>query len=474
MRVTVGVRRQHLVQALAQCAFLLYWGWFWQPVYDAAPLIGAQLIFAYAFDMLLCWSRRDTYTLGFGPVPVIFSINLFLWFANDWFYLQFLLIGLGFTAKELIRWNKHGEHVHIFNPSSFPLAVFSLALILTGTSDITLGQEIATAQFFPPHVYLVLFLVALPGQYLFGVASMTMSAVVVTYLFGLIYFAVTGVYFFYDSYVPIAVFLGMHLLFTDPSTAPRTDLGRLMFGAFYGLSTVALYALLSGAGVPQFYDKLLQVPVLNLSIQLLDRLARSTRFGSLTAAFRGRPTAGRWSNLAHTALWGVVFLLMSAAQGVGDRHPGQWVPFWQTACAEGRSSACRYLADMQSRFCDSGSGWACNESGVLDAALAARGEGERRFGRTDAGGAFARGCDLGYASACRNLTRLATASPPVAFDRAPPTLEDFPILLRGTKGPIRDRSPKALLARACSQGWPDTCARPLPARDDDNGVLRRE
>ena len=27
--------------------------------------------------MLLAWSRRDAYTLGFGPFPVIFSINLF-------------------------------------------------------------------------------------------------------------------------------------------------------------------------------------------------------------------------------------------------------------------------------------------------------------------------------------------------------------------------------------------------------------
>ena len=47
--------------------------------------------------------------------------------------------------------------------------------------------------------------------------------------------------FFYDSYIPIAVFLGMHLLFTDPSTSPRTELGRMIFGALYGLSTIALH-----------------------------------------------------------------------------------------------------------------------------------------------------------------------------------------------------------------------------------------
>ena len=454
-------RSQHLVQAAAQLVFLLYWGWYWRPVYDAAFLIAAQLVFAYAFDMLLCWSRRDTYRFGFGPVPVIFSINLFLWFADDWFYLQFLLVALGFAAKELVRWDKGGQRVHIFNPSSFPLAVFSLALILTGTSDLTWGQDIAIAQFYPPHVYLVLFLVALPGQYLFGVTSMTMSAVLVTYLFGLLYFAATGIYFFYDSYIPIAVFLGMHLLFTDPSTAPRTEAGRIMFGVLYGLSTVALYALLGRAGVPPFYDKLLQVPVLNLSIQLLDRLAHSRWLRAFDPAVRGRVRLPRRRTLASMALWAVAFTVMSAVQGVGDRHPGQWVPFWQGACSDGRPYACPYLADMHLTFCRSGSGWACNEAGVLHVALARSGEDRRRFDPADAAGALERGCDLGFGPACQNLARLTSGMGPL--EAAPPRLEDYPIILRGTKGPITDRSPGALYARACSQGWADTCGRPSDA-----------
>ena len=108
-------------------------------MYDAAPLIAAQLVFAYAFDALLAWSRRDIYTFGFGPFPIIFSTNLFLWFKPDWFYLQFLLVAVGFAAKELIRWNKDGRRVHIFNPSSFTLAVFSLGLLVTGTHATSRG-----------------------------------------------------------------------------------------------------------------------------------------------------------------------------------------------------------------------------------------------------------------------------------------------------------------------------------------------
>ena len=147
------------------------------------------------------------------------------------------------------------------------LSLCSLLLIATGTTQLTWGPEIARTQLLPPHIYLLIFLVALPGQFLFGVASMTLAAVATTYTFGLVSFAITGTYYFFEPSIPIAVFLSMHLLFTDPSTSPRTELGRLMFGVLYGLSVVVVYALLVWAGAPPFYDKLLAVPVLNLTIQ---------------------------------------------------------------------------------------------------------------------------------------------------------------------------------------------------------------
>ena len=457
LTVEILLRKQHYLQACAQGSVLLYWGWHWRPVYDFAPLIAAQLIFAYAFDILLSWSRRSTCTLGFGPFPVIFSINLFLWFTPDWFYLQFLMVAVGFAAKELIRWNRDGRLVHIFNPSSFPLAVFSLALILTGASDLTRGQDIAITQFYPPHMYLMLFLVGLPGQFFFGVTSMTLSAVVTTYLFGLAYFAVTGTYFFYDSYVPISVFLGMHLLFTDPSTSPRTELGRVIFGVLYGLSSVALYQILGAAGVPTFYDKLLQVPVLNLSVRLLDRAARSTWLETFDPARLGRSLAPRQRHAAYMSVWAAVFALMSATQGVGDRHPGQWLPFWDGSCREGRPRACAYLADLKSIFCNAGSGWACNETGMLQHQRTPAGRARFPSDVTQVTASFERGCRLGFLPACRNAARMANANRP--FERAPPTLADYPIVLRGAKGPITDRTPSALIARACEQGWPDTCGR---------------
>src|SRR5262245_24309510 len=268
-------RPQHYIQPCLQMAIFLYWGWYWPKVYESLYLIFAQLFFAYAFDLLLSWSRHDCYTLGFLPFPIVFSTNLFLWFKPDWFYFQFMMLAVGFAAKHLFRCNKDGRDTHVFNPSSFGLMVFSIALLLTGTTDLTWGKEIAITQFYPPHMYLFIFLIGLPAQYLFGVTTMTMAAVLTTYLFGLAYYTATGVYFFFDSYIPISVFFGMHLLFTDPSTAPRTELGRMIFGVLYGLGNVLMYQLLQSAGVPEFYDKLLPVPILNVSIQLIDRIARS-------------------------------------------------------------------------------------------------------------------------------------------------------------------------------------------------------
>ena len=311
----VVLRKQHWVQACAQLSVYVYWGWYWREVYDSAHLIAAQLAFAYAFDMLLTWSRREHYVLGFGPFPIIFSINLFMWFKPDWFYLQFLMVAVGFAVKEFVRWNKEGRRAHIFNPSSFPLGLFALGLILTGATGITWGPEIAVTQIFPPHIYLLIFLASVPAQLLFGVASMTLSAVTTTWLFILAHYALTGSHFFSPAAlgggaVPIAAFLGMHLLFNDPSTSPRTELGRIIFGVLYGLSVIVLFGVLEQAGIPTHYDKLLAVPVLNLLIKAIDAAARSDLLQRLDPARLGAGLLPRRRHLAYVAVWTVVFTAM--------------------------------------------------------------------------------------------------------------------------------------------------------------------
>jgi len=440
----VLVRRQHWVQACAQGSVLLYWGWHSPVVYPFLPFVAAQLVFAYAFDSLLNWSRRDTYQLGFGPFPIIFSINLFLWFKLDWFYWQFAMVATGFLAKELIKWTRDGKRVHIFNPSSFPLGLFSLVLILTGTSNATFGTLIANTQADVPYLYLVIFLIALPGQLLFGVARMTLVAVVSLYAISMVYLAATGTYLFYDSNVPVQVFLGMHLLFTDPSTSPRSELGRTIFGVLYAALVAVFYVMLQWLGLPTFYDKLLPVPILNLLVRRIDALAAWKPLAVVNPARIARTWSPARRNLLFTSLWAIVFVALSATQGVGDKHPGQYLPFWTKACQTGNDRACTYASALTLIYCNDGSGWACNEAGIAQSASSAT-------------AAFRRACDNGFAAGCENLNRATAATQDWA--RGDPRVEDLPIILRGTKPRLQERDPARLYALACEQGWPRTCDR---------------
>jgi hypothetical protein len=444
--IEIVLRRQHYLQACQQGAVILYWGYYWREVYHAAPLIAAQLLFAYGFDSLLSWTHRRKFVLGFGPFPIIFSITLFLWFKDDWFYLQFAMVALGFVVKEFLRWTRDDVNTHIFNPSSFPLAVVSALLLLTNASGTTWGFEVATTQFYPPQMYLAIFLFALPGQYLFGVTTMTMSAVVTTFVFSAIYYASTGIYFFSDSHVPIAVFLGMHLLFTDPATSPRTELGRIIYGVLYGLTTVLVYDWLLRAGMPGFYDKLLPVPLLNLSAKLIDRAARSPLLQSIDPAAWGRALVPRRRHLAYISVWAVAFGAMSASGYLGDRHPGQWLPFWQKACSADTRTACEDLYFLEDGYCEDGSGWACNEVGIL---LAGHYANPRRAAMS-----FTRACELRFSAGCDNTVAIKQGD---MFRRDAPTLADYQFILRGSKGPFPDREPAQLYARACVQGWPGAC-----------------
>jgi hypothetical protein len=442
----IALRPQHYLQACFQGSLILYWGFYWREVYHAAPLIVAQLLFAYGFDSLLSWTHRRTFALGFGPFPIIFSLTLFFWFKDPFFYWQFVMVAIGFLAKEFLRWQRDGRNTHIFNPSSFPLAVVSIALLLFGATDMTWGFFVAQTEFYPPQIYLAVFLVALPGQYLFGVAPMTLAAVSATFAFSALYYSFTGSYYFVDSHVPIAVFIGMNLLFTDPATSPRTLAGRVVYGVLYGLTTVFLYDLLLSANTPGFYDKLLQVPLLNLGVKWLDRLAASPRLKALDPAVWGRNWAPRPRHLAYMGVWASAFVAMSATGHLGDRHPGQWTPFWEQACAAERRDACLNLYFLHDGYCADGSAWSCNEVGILLA--------ERYDNRRVAAAAFDRACTLQFAAACDNARALANAR---ALRHDAPVASDYRFILRGSKGPITDLDPVELYARACELGWRDAC-----------------
>jgi hypothetical protein len=435
----IVLRPQHYVQAAVQLSVYVYWGYHYRPVYDHAWLILAQLVFAYAFDMLLAWSRREKYVLGFGAFPIVFSTNLFLWFKDDWFYLQFLMIAVGFMGKEFVRWQRDGKSTHIFNPSAFTLGLFSIILIATHTSDLTWGQEIASTLTLAPYIYVFLFCIGLVVMYFFSITLIAGTAAAMLFGLSSLYLAITGVPYFLDSDIPAAVFLGLHLLVTDPSTSPRSQLGKAIFGALYGIGVFALYALLNSLGAPTFYDKLLCVPLLNLSVIGIDRFVQR---------LQSKPIASlpRWSNPLHMAVWAVFFIAMTASGKTDGKHTGDSLPFWEQACKENRTNACARLLKLEDTYCGDNSAWACNELGTHYA--------EGKIVTVDTPRAlefFSKACELRFQAGCVNL--LASGTPV----RADPRALDLRLLLREGGKNLMAMPERELYVRACQHGFAFAC-----------------
>ena len=390
--------KAHYVQATVQFCILLWWAWYEPDVRTAGPLIAAQLLFMYVLDALLTWSRGRTWRLGFGPFPIILSTNLLLWFKDDWFFLQFLMVALGALGKQFVQWRHEGRHRHIFNPSVFGQSIFAVGLIVTGlTNELTWGREIASS-FETPHMLVVIFLLGLVVQYQFHVTLMTLSAAMTLIVVNLIYTQITGVYFFVNLNVAAPIFLGIHLLITDPSTSPRTNTGRVLFGALYGLGYIALFRIFDLYEVPLFWDKLLPVPILNLMVPLIDRLARSGIVGRINhrweTALQPRPL-----NLVHMGIWITVFATMFMTGFIAAPHEGNSIPFWKKAIAEGRHHARHSLVMAAGALAEgSGSAQAYNELGLICMEGDIVNQNSAKAARY-----FATACEMGDINGCANV-----------------------------------------------------------------------
>ena len=90
---------------------------------------------------------------------------------------------------------------------------------------------------------------------------------------------------------------------------------------------------------------------------------------------------------------------------------------------------------------------------MLQAAVAddgAVGEDGDDAGQVEALFAFQRGCELGFEPACGNYRAILDGNG--AFERAPPTVADYPIVLRGSKGEITARDPRGVVCSGLSAG----------------------
>lgn len=454
-------RSVHYVQLMMHTCVYAYWGWYWREVYHAIPLIVGQIVFAYALDMILNWFRRDSYVLGFGPFPIILSTNLFLWFHDDYFYWQFVLISVGVVGKEFIKWRRDGRMTHIFNPSALSLFIFSIALLATKNTGMTWGVEIASTFHNPPHIYMELFLLGLVVQALFGVTLVTLAAAAALVLMNLVYTHATGTYHFIDSNIPVAVFLGLHLLVTDPATSPRRNFGKIIFGALYGVGVFTAYSALSWFGAPEFYDKLLCVPILNLFVQRLDWISEvvGAKFRSWGAAWK---LNARATNFACMGVWACLFVGMTTTGFLakGKEFPGGKPEFWQTACEQHRWNACKTWTSVLNDSCQDGSRNACYRLGqVTD-----EGQVVPRSAAV-AGVAYGRACDMGLPQGCESLIQFARGDGKDVFSKSCYGGDGASCFLLGTlyssgMGVKQDGGQAfTLFEKSCDLGWWRGCGR---------------
>ncbi len=402
---SVLIRRPHLVQTMVQLGVFVYWGTAWSSVWSQMPLITAQICFAYGCEALFSWRRFGHWRFGFGPFPVVLSTNLFLWFVDDYFVLQFLMIGIAYWSRDALCVFRDGRRKHLFNPSAFALGVAAIAVVMFKVPEITHGENIAQTLGWPAHAYLWLFLMGFIVQGFFRVTLITMSAALAMVLAGAVYTHFVGTYYYIDTAIPVAVFLGMNLLVTDPATSPQRALGRVIFGVLYGVLVFVSYGLLrevDGAstitGDPlniSWLDKLLCVPFLNVLAGPIDRLV---------TAFSKPSLAVRWFsfNRVHMCIWLAAFLAILPKL---IDHPGREVGFWESACEQGLGRACTDKQRLYALRCDQASGPACfNHGQALEVGTHVSQDREQALH------AYRKACLNGFAPGCLSVYRLCSGS----------------------------------------------------------------
>ncbi len=396
--VQVWLRPSHYIQMTVQLGIYIYWGMHWPVLVEAIPLLVAQALFGYLLDICMSWRKYGRFRLGVAPWPVTFSTNFFILFRDDYFAFQLAMISLAYISREFVKWDRDGQRVHIFNPSGFGMSIAAVILLAGGWSHLTWGAEIAQSLGAPHYCYEAVFVAGFVVGSFFPVILMTFAAAATTFALNAVWFQVTGVYHYVDTAIPIAVFIGMTLLVTDPVSTPRSNAGRVLYGMLYGAAVFVAYDLLGLIETPgnlerpginvTWYDKLLPLLALNLLAKPLDLVCR----GFSVKSWKLGETQTR---LLHVGLWTVAFLFMRSGL---TNHPGRSLEFWRQACDDRRVGSCENLQVMYERHCLRDVGVACHNLGVMLEHADGVPE-DKRY----AAAAYGAACEDGWAPGCTHL-----------------------------------------------------------------------
>ena len=255
-------KRALLIQLCMHLCIFTFWGFFSSAVAKHFPLIIHQIAYVYLFYFVCCMLFNRPFVMSLSLIPMIFSINLFMWFYNDYFLFQYVLISLAILAKMFLTREVNGKRSHIFNPSAIVLMVVTVVVLALPNKDLVYGPQIGSMWLGLPHFDAFIFLLACitlwtPNRYLISIGAVGLIILgdwyAETYL-GMRLFA---------ELARGSVLLGCTLLITDPATSPENKYGQLLFGIAYGLSISIAFTIFSAMGWNTYYDKLFFVCLLN-------------------------------------------------------------------------------------------------------------------------------------------------------------------------------------------------------------------
>ena len=278
------IKITHLLPAFLQLVILSYWLAHWSDGRTLVALIAIQLAYAYLLEFYLSILADRPWRLGFGPLPIVLSTNLFAQYMGGAFWCGLLAVTTAIVSKAFI----HRDGAHVFNPSVVGLTVIGIIDLASGavpTPDF--AHEFHSA----PNMTEVILILALVVQVRIPIVLVTLGAT-----FGI---------FLTNTVVPDAAFLPtwaavtlvLCLLITDPATIPKRPLAKIVFGLFIGAGMVLGHNILLTFGHSDFWAKVIPIPLANVLVPTFDRVAGKFPDYRLLRSNYG---------LVHVALWAMI------------------------------------------------------------------------------------------------------------------------------------------------------------------------
>ena len=269
----LNLRVPNLIQACVQSSIYVFMSQFSPGVGNYAPLIFYQIFFAFVFDFLLSLLVYKNYRFGFSILPIVLSINLFIWFRPQYFYLQLAMVALAIYSKHIIVRNIAGRQSHVFNPSGIAMALGAVFILFSGSirQYVFIDEIIVSYNSSRPYIFLFILFVGSISQWVGRIVLISLGAVVTLFSLSSLCELITGLPAI-NHWIDPSVMVGVTLLVTDPATSPKKNWGKFLFGCCYGLGILFGYGVLSRFQLPGYYAKILALPFLNLLAPFIDRI----------------------------------------------------------------------------------------------------------------------------------------------------------------------------------------------------------